>query len=125
MSLALNLIGMAADFSEAGSAKVGTQQPDVSGNPSALKLVLLPMAADLQELLKKTKEWSIVGMDLVSEVTCQQPYEWKDPTGEDWEYRLAMSDGTGSVSHEPLHVSVAVGTFSVSPSLSTSQELVA
>ena len=83
------------------------------------------MAADLQELLKKTKEWSIVGMDLVSEVTCQQPYEWKDPTGEDWEYRLAMSDGNGSVSHDPLHVSVAVGTLSVSPSLSTSQELVA
>lgn len=72
----------------------------------SLALSLTVLAADIQELLKKTKEWSIVGMDLVSEVTCQQPYEWKDPTGEDWEYRLAMSDSNGSVSHEPLHVSI-------------------
>ncbi|KAK9817498.1 hypothetical protein WJX74_010739 [Apatococcus lobatus] len=57
-----------------------------------------------EKLLQKTKEWSIVGMDLVSQVTCQQPYEWKDPTGEDWEYRLAMSDSNGSTSNEPLHV---------------------
>ncbi len=59
------------------------------------------MIVGVQDLLAKTKEWSIVGQDLVAQVTCQQPYEWKDPTGENWEYRMAISSNGSS---EPLHV---------------------
>ncbi|KAK9866434.1 hypothetical protein WJX84_012101 [Apatococcus fuscideae] len=57
-----------------------------------------------EELLKKTKEWSIVGQDLVAQVTCHEAYEWKDPTGENWEYRMAIAADNGSTSKEPLHV---------------------
>ena len=37
-----------------------------------------------EELLAQTKAWTIVGKDLIKEVTCREPYEWKDPTG-GWE----------------------------------------
>jgi hypothetical protein len=36
-----------------------------------------------------TKSWTIVGKDLIKEVTCAEPYEWKDPTGEEWEFAEA------------------------------------
>lgn len=37
------------------------------------------------ELVEKAKGYNIVGKDLISEVTCTEPYEWKDTTGE-WEF---------------------------------------
>jgi hypothetical protein len=33
-----------------------------------------------------TKNWTIVGQDLLSVVSCKEPYEWKDPTEEEWEF---------------------------------------
>lgn len=39
-----------------------------------------------EELLAQTKSWTIVGKDLIKEVTCKEPYEWADPTGEEWEF---------------------------------------
>ena len=44
-----------------------------------------------------TKEWTIVGKDMISEVTCEKTYEWKDHTDDEWEWAAgAMSavDGT-------------------------------
>ena len=41
-----------------------------------------------EKLIEMTKSWSIVGKDLIKEVTCTEPYEWKDPTGEEWEFAL-------------------------------------
>jgi carbamoyl-phosphate synthase small subunit len=38
-----------------------------------------------EELLAMTKSWSIVGKDLIKEVTCSEPYEWQDTSGE-WEF---------------------------------------
>lgn len=38
-----------------------------------------------EELIAMTKSWSIVGKDLIKEVTCSEPYEWKDTSGE-WEF---------------------------------------
>ena len=37
------------------------------------------------ELVQMTKSWSIVGKDLIKEVTCTEPYEWHDTSGE-WEF---------------------------------------
>jgi len=37
------------------------------------------------ELLAMAKGYNIVGKDLISEVTCKEPYEWKDTSGE-WEF---------------------------------------
>lgn len=39
-----------------------------------------------EDLLAMTKSWTIVGKDLIKEVTCKEPYEWTDPTGEEWEF---------------------------------------
>ena len=36
-------------------------------------------------LVAKAKGYDIVGKDLISEVTCSEPYEWNDTTGE-WEF---------------------------------------
>lgn len=33
-----------------------------------------------------TKNWTIVGKDLLSVVSCTEPYEWKDPTISEWEF---------------------------------------
>ena len=49
-----------------------------------------------EKLIEMTKSWTIVGKDLIKEVTCSEPYEWKDPTGEEWEFSepaRAYADG--------------------------------
>jgi hypothetical protein len=38
------------------------------------------------ELLEMTRGWTIVGKDLLSVVSCTEPYEWKDPTRSEWEF---------------------------------------
>lgn len=47
------------------------------------------------------QSWSIVGKDLISEVTCSEPYQWKDPTGEEWEFSDAARLQAGKA---PFHV---------------------
>lgn len=38
------------------------------------------------QLLEMARSWDIVGVDLISGVSCQVPYEWVDKTGNDWEF---------------------------------------
>jgi len=49
-----------------------------------------------------SQSWSIVGKDLISEVTCSEPYEWSDPTGAEWEFNEKAQARAGK---EPFHVS--------------------
>ena len=54
-----------------------------------------------EELTKLANEWTILGKDLISEVTCQEPYEWKDLTEEEWEFsKAAIAQAT----EKPFHV---------------------
>lgn len=46
--------------------------------------------------------------DLISEVTCKEPYEWKDTTEHEWEFNPIVMSGNGA---EPYKV-----TSLVSPS---------
>ncbi|CAN4094489.1 unnamed protein product [Withania somnifera] len=41
-----------------------------------------------EELLEmsQSRTWDIVGVDLISCVSCKSPYEWVDRTGSDWEF---------------------------------------
>ncbi|KAK4416774.1 Carbamoyl-phosphate synthase small chain, chloroplastic [Sesamum alatum] len=39
-----------------------------------------------EELLKVSRTWDIVGVDLISGVTCKAPYEWVDRTGSEWDF---------------------------------------
>ncbi|KAL5834399.1 hypothetical protein ACOSQ4_013896 [Xanthoceras sorbifolium] len=39
-----------------------------------------------EELLKMSRSWDIVGIDLISSVSCKEPYEWVDKTKSDWEF---------------------------------------
>lgn len=39
-----------------------------------------------EELAAMTKNWTIVGKDLLSVVSCKEPYEWKDSTADEWEF---------------------------------------
>ena len=55
-----------------------------------------------EELVRKAKEWSIQGKDLVAEVTCSEPYEWSADTEDEWEFSPDVLASNGS---EPLHVS--------------------
>ena len=43
-----------------------------------------------------------MGKDLISEVTCSEPYEWKDPTGTEWEFNAKAQARAGK---DPFHVS--------------------
>lgn len=47
------------------------------------------------DLVAKTKAWTIVGKDLIKEVTCTEPYVWKDPTGTEWEFAGAAKTANG------------------------------
>ncbi|KAK8566151.1 hypothetical protein V6N13_021221 [Hibiscus sabdariffa] len=43
-----------------------------------------------EELLEMSRSWDIVGVDLISGVTCNAPYEWVDETKSEWDFN---SDG--------------------------------
>jgi carbamoyl-phosphate synthase small subunit len=38
------------------------------------------------------KEWTIVGKDMISEVSSKEQYEWTDPTGAEWEWAQMAKD---------------------------------
>ncbi|XP_075500327.1 carbamoyl phosphate synthase small chain, chloroplastic-like [Primulina tabacum] len=39
-----------------------------------------------EELLEMSRTWDIVGMDLISGVSCKEPYEWVDKTDLEWDF---------------------------------------
>ncbi|XP_055825175.1 carbamoyl-phosphate synthase small chain, chloroplastic-like [Solanum dulcamara] len=39
-----------------------------------------------EELLEMSRTWDIVGVDLISGVSCKSPYQWVDRTASDWEF---------------------------------------
>ncbi|KAJ0575320.1 putative carbamoyl-phosphate synthase (glutamine-hydrolyzing) [Helianthus annuus] len=39
-----------------------------------------------EELLEMSRTWDIVGVDLISNVSCKQPYEWVEKTGSEWDF---------------------------------------
>ncbi|KAF3790910.1 Carbamoyl-phosphate synthase small chain [Nymphaea thermarum] len=39
-----------------------------------------------KELLEMTHKWNIVGVDLITGVTCDAPYEWVEKTDAEWEF---------------------------------------
>lgn len=46
-----------------------------------------------QQLLEMARSWDIVGVDLISGVTCQSPYEWAEKTGNEWEFNTNGRQG--------------------------------
>jgi carbamoyl-phosphate synthase small subunit len=47
------------------------------------------------ELLQRCKSWTIVGKDLIKEVTCTAPYEWKGTTEDEWEFAEGVRKRAG------------------------------
>ncbi|CAK9866418.1 unnamed protein product [Sphagnum jensenii] len=43
-----------------------------------------------QEILEMARNWNIVGKDLITNVTCSKPYEWKEKTGDEWEFSSSV-----------------------------------
>ncbi|MEW5297685.1 MAG: hypothetical protein WDW38_006859 [Sanguina aurantia] len=56
------------------------------------------------ELLAMSKSWTIVGKDLLSVVSCTEPYEWRQGTHEEWEFNAAA---VKKHSGEPIYHVVA------------------
>jgi carbamoyl-phosphate synthase small subunit len=44
------------------------------------------------DLIEMSKTWSIVGKDLITDVSCSEPYEWKDQTDGEWEFSATLPD---------------------------------
>ncbi len=61
------------------------------------------------EILAMARTWSIVGKDLITDVSCRQPYEWKEKTGTDWEFSSStiVASGQDPSDHRHDHVSSA------------------
>ncbi|OAY67375.1 Carbamoyl-phosphate synthase small chain, chloroplastic [Ananas comosus] len=51
-----------------------------------------------EDLLEMARRWKIVGVDLISGVSCDAPYEWTDKTDPEWEFQKNQIFG------ENLHV---------------------
>ncbi|KAI5602171.1 hypothetical protein POPTR_001G153400v4 [Populus trichocarpa] len=49
-----------------------------------------------EELLEMSRSWDIVGIDLISGVTCTAPYEWVDKTDPEWDFNC---EGRGEIYH--------------------------
>ena len=56
------------------------------------------------ELVTMAKSWTIVGKDLLSVVSCTEPYEWNKGTIGEWEFNPNIKMNGGA----PYHVSTAV-----------------
>ncbi|CAI9753098.1 unnamed protein product [Fraxinus pennsylvanica] len=41
-----------------------------------------------EELIKTSRTWNIVGVDLISGVSCEAPYEWVDRTNSGWDFNF-------------------------------------
>ncbi|KAJ0241297.1 Carbamoyl-phosphate synthase small subunit [Hirschfeldia incana] len=46
-----------------------------------------------EELLQMSRSWDIVGIDLISDVSCKSPYEWVDKTDPEWDFNTISRDG--------------------------------
>ncbi|KAK9164959.1 hypothetical protein Scep_000150 [Stephania cephalantha] len=46
-----------------------------------------------EELLEMSRTWDIVGVDLISGVSCKAPYEWADTADSEWEFKKNERDG--------------------------------
>ena len=57
------------------------------------------------ELVTMAKGWTIVGKDLLSVVSCTEPYEWGKGTTDEWEFNHRAKLNK---QHGPFHVSCAV-----------------
>ncbi|KAG7625666.1 Carbamoyl-phosphate synthase small subunit N-terminal domain [Arabidopsis thaliana x Arabidopsis arenosa] len=44
-----------------------------------------------EELLHMSRSWDIVGLDLISDVSCKSPYEWVEKTNPEWEFKTTSS----------------------------------
>jgi len=53
------------------------------------------------ELVAAAKSWTIVGKDLLSVVSCKEPYEWRQGTQPEWEFAPAVK---AQGAHSQLHV---------------------
>lgn len=54
-----------------------------------------------QELVQTAQGWSITEQDLIGQVTCAEPYEWRDPTAAEWEFYPGAGGSNGI---KPFHV---------------------
>ncbi|XP_061363484.1 carbamoyl-phosphate synthase small chain, chloroplastic-like [Gastrolobium bilobum] len=50
-----------------------------------------------EELVQMSKSWDIVGVDLISGVSCKSPHEWVDETKEEWDF--TSNKGPGETFH--------------------------
>ncbi|KAL4634026.1 hypothetical protein ACB092_04G167400 [Castanea dentata] len=46
-----------------------------------------------EELLELSRSWDIVGVDLITGVSCKTPYEWTDNTKSQWDFNTNGRDG--------------------------------
>uniref|UniRef100_A0A7R9Z1M4 Carbamoyl phosphate synthase arginine-specific small chain n=1 Tax=Chlamydomonas euryale TaxID=1486919 RepID=A0A7R9Z1M4_9CHLO len=67
---------------------------------SLVGVVTTDMSKSVDELVKQAKGWSIEGKDLLSVVSCKEPYEWAKGTTAEWEF-APYAKGS---SKEPFHV---------------------
>jgi carbamoyl-phosphate synthase small subunit len=55
------------------------------------------------ELVAMAKSWTIVGKDLLSVVSCKEPYEWRQGTDAEWEFEPKVKNGAAKSNQ--FHVS--------------------
>ncbi|XP_059640550.1 carbamoyl-phosphate synthase small chain, chloroplastic-like [Cornus florida] len=46
-----------------------------------------------EELVEMSRTWDIVGVDLISGVSCKAPYHWSDNTDPEWDFNSKWRDG--------------------------------
>lgn len=46
-----------------------------------------------KELIEMARKWNIVGVDLISGITCEAPYKWSEKTEPQWEFKTGSDDG--------------------------------
>ncbi|KVH96449.1 carbamoyl-phosphate synthase small chain, chloroplastic [Cynara cardunculus var. scolymus] len=46
-----------------------------------------------EELLEMSRNWDIIGVDLISTVSCKKPYEWVGKTDMEWDFNSNGRDG--------------------------------
>ena len=83
-----------------------TRQLRVTGSLVGVITTETEAAVPEADLVEQAKSWSILGKDLIGEVSCEAPYEWKEATEGEWEFDAAAASAAAAAppGEGPLHV---------------------
>ncbi|KAG0456407.1 hypothetical protein HPP92_024195 [Vanilla planifolia] len=70
-----------------------TGYQEILTDPSYAGVLSTEESKSDKELVEMARQWKIVGVDLISDVSCKTPYTWSEKTDLEWEFKNVVDHG--------------------------------